>query len=86
MPIGGKIGDNRGVVPKEREKVYERVCAEPVAGHQAYVICPRIDLFAQAGEPNYNPFALEAKLVKVEAARLKKSVFPRATSVFSTAR
>ena len=52
--------------------------AELVAGHQAYVICPRIDLPAQAGEPNYNPLALEAKSVKAEAARLKKSVFPRA--------
>ncbi len=78
MPIGRKSVITEVLGPKEREKAYERVRAELVAGHQAYVICPRIDLPAQAGEPNYNPLALEAKSVKAEAARLKKSVFPRA--------
>ena len=79
MPIGRKsVITEVKLNSKEREKAYERVRAELVAGHQAYVICPRIDLPAQAGEPNYNPLALEAKSVKAEAARLKKSVFPRA--------
>ncbi|MDP2655078.1 MAG: helicase-related protein, partial [bacterium] len=40
----------------------------------AYVICPRID------EPDpQKEFALQAKSVKAEAARLKKSVFSNAT-------
>ena len=78
MPIGRKSVITEVLGPKEREKAYERVRAELALGHQAYVICPRIDLPAQAGEPNYNPLALEAKSVKAEAARLKKSVFPRA--------
>ena len=52
----------------------ERVRTELVAGHQAYVICPRID------EPDpQKEFALQAKSVKAEAERLKKSVFPNAT-------
>lgn len=55
---------------EEREKAYERVLAELKAGHQAYVICPRID------EPDpQKEFALQAKSVKAEAARLKKLVF-----------
>ena len=59
---------------EEREKAYARVRAELFAGHQAYVICPRID------EPDpQKELALQAKSVKAEAARLKKNVFPDAT-------
>ena len=51
----------------------ERVREELALGHQSYVICPRID------EPDpTKELALQAKSVKAEAARLKKSVFPRA--------
>jgi ATP-dependent DNA helicase RecG len=50
------------------------VRAELLEGHQAYVICPRID------EPDpQKELALQAKSVKAEAARLKKDVFPEAT-------
>jgi ATP-dependent DNA helicase RecG len=46
---------------------------ELAEGHQAYVICPRIDEPDPAKE-----LALMAKSVKAEAARLQKEVFPRA--------
>ena len=74
MPAGRKSVITDVLGPKEREKAYGRVRAELSAGHQAYVICPRID------EPDpKKEFALQAKSVKAEAERLKKSVFPNAT-------
>ncbi|MDO8624255.1 MAG: helicase-related protein, partial [bacterium] len=51
-----------------------RVYAELAAGHQAYVICPRIDEPDPAKE-----LALQAKSVKAEAARLSKDIFSEAT-------
>jgi ATP-dependent DNA helicase RecG len=74
MPAGRKSVLTEVLGPKEREKAYERVRAELLAGHQAYVICPRIDEPDPAKE-----LALQAKSVKAEAARLKKIVFPEAT-------
>lgn len=74
MPAGRKSVITAVLAPKEREHAYERVRAELLAGHQAYVICPRIDEPDPAKE-----LALQAKSVKAEAARLKKSVFPSAT-------
>lgn len=71
MPLGRKPVATEVLGPKERERAYERVRAELSAGHQAYVICPRIDEPDPAKE-----LALIAKSVKAEAARLKKEVFP----------
>jgi ATP-dependent DNA helicase RecG len=73
MPAGRKSVITEVVTPKEREKAYEQVRRELALGHQAYVICPRIDEPDPAKE-----LALQAKSVKAEAARLKKSVFPSA--------
>ncbi|MSU74563.1 ATP-dependent DNA helicase RecG [Candidatus Kaiserbacteria bacterium] len=73
MPAGRKSVMTAVLGPKEREKAYERVRTELALGHQAYVICPRIDEPDPAKE-----LALQAKSVKAEAARLKKSVFPSA--------
>ncbi len=74
MPIGRKAVITEVLGPEKRESAYERVRKELSAGHQAYVICPRID------EPDpEKAFAIQAKSVKAEAARLKKSVFPDAT-------
>ncbi|MDP2655199.1 MAG: DEAD/DEAH box helicase, partial [bacterium] len=74
MPAGRKAVITEVLGPEKREKAYERVRIELSAGHQAYVICPRID------EPDpQKEFALQAKSVKAEAARLKKSVFSNAT-------
>ncbi len=73
MPEGRKPVITEIVGPREREKAYRRVRAELAAGRQAYVICPRID------EPDpMKQFALQAKSVTAEAARLKKRVFPDA--------
>jgi len=74
MPAGRKSVLTEVLGPKERERAYERVREELAAGHQAYVICPRIDEPDPAKE-----LALQAKSVKAEAARLKKEVFPTAS-------
>jgi ATP-dependent DNA helicase RecG len=73
MPLGRKRVLTEVLGPKERERAYERVRVELAAGHQVYVICPRI------AEPDpAKELALEAKSVKAEAERLKKYVFPNA--------
>ncbi len=73
MPAGRKPIITEVLTAKEREAAYRRVREELQAGHQAYVICPRID------EPDPSKeFALLAKSVKAEAARLHKEVFPEA--------
>ncbi|MDD2657913.1 MAG: ATP-dependent DNA helicase RecG [Candidatus Pacebacteria bacterium] len=73
MPLGRKSVITEVLDTKKRESAYERVHAELAAGHQAYVICPRIDEPDPAKE-----LALQAKSVKAEAARLQKEVFPKA--------
>ncbi|MCX6787520.1 MAG: ATP-dependent DNA helicase RecG [Candidatus Kaiserbacteria bacterium] len=73
MPAGRKTVMTEILGPKERERAYERVRTELLAGHQAYIICPRIDEPDPAKE-----LALIAKSVKAEAARLKKEIFPEA--------
>ncbi|MCR4275773.1 MAG: ATP-dependent DNA helicase RecG [Candidatus Parcubacteria bacterium] len=73
MPVGRKSVITEVLDPKKRGSAYERVHAELAAGHQAYVICPRIDEPDPAKE-----LALQAKSVKAEAARLKKEIFPEA--------
>lgn len=74
MPAGRKSVITEVLSSKEREKAYERVRAELKAGHQAYVICPRID------EPDpQKELALQAKSIKAEAERLKKEVFQDAS-------
>jgi ATP-dependent DNA helicase RecG len=74
MPLGRKTVITEVLGPKQRESAYERVRTELAAGHQAYVICPRID------EPDpKKEMALIAKSVNAEAARLQKEVFPKAT-------
>jgi ATP-dependent DNA helicase RecG len=78
MPAGRKPVITEVIAKEKRETAYARVKMELAAGRQAYVICPRIDLPAQAGEPGYTPLAIEAKSVKAEAGRLKKEVFPEA--------
>ncbi len=74
MPVGRKPVVTEVLGPEKREKAYERVRAELAAGHQAYVICPRID------EPDpAKQMALQAKSVKAEAERLKREVFKNAS-------
>ena len=74
MPAGRKMVITEVLAPKQREQAYARVREELAEGHQAYVICPRIDEPDPAKE-----LALIAKSVKAEATRLAKDVFPKAT-------
>ena len=74
MPVGRKTVLTEVLGPKERERSYARVREELALGHQAYIICPRIDEPDPAKE-----LALQAKSVKAEAERLRKSVFRNAT-------
>ncbi len=71
MPSGRKPVITEVLGPEKRQLAYERVKQELALGHQAYVICPRIDEPDPAKE-----MALQAKSVKAEAARLAKDVFP----------
>ncbi|MBU2329848.1 ATP-dependent DNA helicase RecG, partial [Patescibacteria group bacterium] len=71
MPLGRKPVITEIVGPEKREEAYARVRSELALGHQAYVICPRIN------EPDPNKeMAVQAKSVKAEAARLQDTVFP----------
>ncbi len=74
MPRGRKPVITKVLGPEKREDAYERVRKELALGHQAYIICPRID------EPDpTKELALQARSVKAEALRLKKEVFPKVT-------
>ncbi|HUX80902.1 MAG TPA: helicase-related protein, partial [Candidatus Paceibacterota bacterium] len=73
MPLGRKQIRTAVVGPEKREEAYTRVRSELALGHQAYVICPRIDEPDPAKE-----LALIAKSVKAEALHLKKEIFPDA--------
>ena len=70
MPHGRKPVITEIILPKDREKAYERIRTELKAGRQAYVICPRIDLPDPAKEN-----AVNAKSAKEEAKYLKKEIF-----------
>ncbi|HEY4500878.1 MAG TPA: ATP-dependent DNA helicase RecG [Candidatus Paceibacterota bacterium] len=74
MPAGRKSVITEVLGSEKRERAYECVRTELSAGHQAYVICPRID------EPDpQKELALQAKSVKAEAVRLSREVFKDAT-------
>lgn len=70
MPLGRKPVITEVVNESTRAKAYARIHAELEAGHQAYVICPRIDEPDPAKE-----FALQAKSAKMEQERLQKGEF-----------
>ncbi len=72
MPVGRKPVITEVVTEATRKKAYERMHLELALGHQAYVICPRID------EPDpTKQFALLAKSVKLEAKRLAEGEFKK---------
>lgn len=71
LPAGRKPIITEIVPTNRRQAIYDHIRSELQKGHQAYIICPRID------EPDPNKeLALLAKSVKEEAARLKKDIFP----------
>lgn len=77
MPPGRRQIITEIVEPKERQSAYERIREEIKSGRQTFVICPRINLPAQAGEPDPEKLgALNVRAVKEEAKRLKEEVFP----------
>lgn len=71
LPKGRHYPETKIVPPNKRESTYEKIRGELKAGRQCYIICPRINLPDPEKE-----FALYAKSVKEEAARLKKNIFP----------
>lgn len=74
MPLGRKPIITEILGPEKRDTAYDRVRAELALGHQAYVICPRINEPDPAKE-----FAVQAKSVKAEAERLSRDIFPTAS-------
>ena len=77
MPMGRKPIITEIITPDKRLKTYEEIRKELEQGRQLYVICPRIDLPAQAGEPDYKEMAVQAKSAIAEAKRLKREVFQK---------
>lgn len=72
MPTGRKPVITEVVTEKTRANAYARMHQELEAGHQVYVICPRID------EPDpEKEFALQAKSAKTEQERLQQGEFKR---------
>lgn len=61
------------VPPKKRDEAYEKIRAEIIRGHQAYVVCPRINL---PDLDSSSLMSLNAKAVKEEYKRLSKKIFP----------
>ena len=71
LPPGRAKITTKIVKAKDRAIAYDAVRAELKKGHQAYVICPRIE------EPDPAKInALQAKSAKAEAKRLQKDIFP----------
>ncbi|MCR4284401.1 MAG: ATP-dependent DNA helicase RecG [Parcubacteria group bacterium] len=91
MPPGRKQIITEIVSPVNRTGTYAKIRDELKNGRQVYVICPRIDLPAEAGEPDLantadggspganalrdKALSLNVKSVKEEAVRLKKDIF-----------
>jgi len=83
MPQGRKKVITKVVLPRDREKIYQFIRQEIRQGHQAFVICPRIetpedksnikasDLLTYAQKLNY-----EVKAVKKEYQKLSQEIFP----------
>ncbi|MFA7192039.1 MAG: ATP-dependent DNA helicase RecG [Candidatus Paceibacterota bacterium] len=72
MPAGRKKVITEIVAPGKRDEAYAKIHRELEAGHQAYVICPRIN----EPDPDQEK-ALAMKNVTTEAKRLKKEVFQK---------
>jgi ATP-dependent DNA helicase RecG len=71
MPAGRKPIITEIILPEKRKDVYDHIRSALKEGHQAYVICPRIE------EPDpTKEMALQARSVMAEAKHLKKDIFP----------
>lgn len=71
MPTGRKPVITEIIMPKDREKTYEKIREELRAGRQAYIICPRIN------EPDPDKEqVVNARNTATEAKHLKEKIFP----------
>ncbi len=71
MPAGRKVVITEIVGENKREESYNKIKKELEAGHQLYVICPKID----DGDDDEEKVKLDVKSVTTEAKRLKKDIF-----------
>lgn len=75
MPAGRKQVKTEIILPADRNSTYQKIRKELEAGHQAYVICPRIAptfVEDEVGAPTSDE---SSRSVGEEAKRLKKEVF-----------
>lgn len=73
LPPGRKRIVTEIFSPLQRARAYQLIHQELDKGHQAYVVCPRIE--DKSGDPD----ALDLRAVKAEHRRLSKEIFPRYT-------
>jgi ATP-dependent DNA helicase RecG len=74
LPPGRAKIRTKLIQPEKRDEAYDAIRAELSEGHQAFVICPRIE------EPDPKKInALQAKSAKAEAKRLQADVFKEYT-------
>jgi ATP-dependent DNA helicase RecG len=74
LPPGRASVETKILTAKKASVAHGKIREEIDAGHQAYIICPRIE----EADPK-KAMALRVKSVKAEAERLKKEVFPDKT-------
>ncbi len=71
MPKGRKTVITEIVSEDKRKKVYEKIREELKRGHQAYIVCPRID-----EQDQEKKIKLDLKSVKTEAKRIQEKIYP----------
>lgn len=73
LPPGRKRIITEIFSPSQRARAYQLIHQELEKGHQAYVVCSRIE------DKSDDPGALDLRAVKAEHQRLAKEIFPRYT-------
>jgi ATP-dependent DNA helicase RecG len=82
LPKGRQKIITRIIPPASRHRAYKFIRAEIEKGHQAFVICPRIDPEKHQKESaeefiaESSDWNIEVKAVKTEFEKLSKSIFP----------
>jgi ATP-dependent DNA helicase RecG len=73
MPPGRVPLVTRILAPVQRDEAYQAIAQEVAAGHQAFVICPRIEEDDESGPPHGEA---SMKAVQGEYKHLQEKVFP----------